>query len=340
LLPAVTGQDMLIMHKINKNLEKTNLILAVFVCLLLIFCGGCERREKVFTVGIAVHVPLHLEIVDGFKAGMRELGYTEGKNIRYLYDEPLGVNQEVIDAELKKLISHDVDLLLTTSNDVSLRAKKAVEGTDIPVVATSVFKPVEIGLVENFSRPGGNVTCVWLADTMPKMLEYLMQIVPGINKIYLPYNPDDQISVVFLRWLDETASQLGIRLVLQEVSSVEEAVEEVKVLSEDIGAIYRIPSPTLDARNNELSQAAIDRRIPMVSMLPLDESILISMVVDYFETGKLAARIAHEIRLGAKPAEMPLVSTDTILTVNLKTAEKIGLKIPDGILIQANKIIR
>jgi len=328
------------MLKEDKNSKKTGCIWQGVLCVLLIFCGGCDRKADVYTIGIAVHVPLHLEIVDGFKAGMSELGYIEGKNVRYLYDEPLGVNQEVIDAELKKLLSQDVDLLLTTSNDVSLRAKKAVEGTGIPVVATSVFRPVEIGLVENFSRPGGNITCVWLADTMPKMLEFLRQIIPGINKIYLPYNPDDQISIVFLRWLDETASKLGIKLVLHEVSSVEEAVEDVKDLSEDIGAIYRIPSPTLDARNHELSQAAIDRRIPMVSILPLDESILISMVVDYFETGKLAARIAHEIRLGAKPAEMPLVSTDAILTVNLKTAEKIGLKIPDSILIQANKIIR
>jgi putative ABC transport system substrate-binding protein len=320
---------------------KTDLFRLGTFCILLILCGGCERSEKVFTVGIAIHLSLHQEIVEGFKTGMAEYGYVEGKNIRYLYDKPIGSsNQEVIDAAINKLLSQGADLLLTTGYEVSLRAKKAVEGTDVPVIIGGNRKPVEAGLVKSLRRPGGNVTGVWVHDTIPKMLELMMQIIPDAKKFYLPYNPDDMVSVFSFQGLDNTASQLGIEIVFQKVHSFEEALKAVETLPEDIDAIFRVPSPTLDARNSELSLAAIRRGVPMCSILSLDESVLISMAVDFFETGRLAAGIAHKIRLGARPAEIPMAPLEPLLTVNLKTAGELGINIPDGILIQANKIIR
>lgn len=328
------------MLEINKNRKDSGAIWAVLLCLPLILYAGCEKREKVFTVGMATYVAIHESVLEGFKAGMAEYGYVEGRNIRYIYDKPVNGDEEAMDAEIKKLLSQGADLLLTVGNELSPRAKKAVEGTGIPVVAASIFKPVEIGLMESVSRPGGNITGVLVADTMAKTLEMLVQIFPETKVIYVPYNPVDRVSSDFLEWLKTPASQLGIKIIDQEVHSVEDAVSAIKCLPEGTDAIYRVPSPTLDVRNNELSQAAIERGIAMVSMLSLDESVLISLAADNFATGRQAAGITHKIMIGAKPAEMPLASTDLILTVNLKTAEKIGVNIPDGILYQAKHVIR
>jgi putative ABC transport system substrate-binding protein len=246
----------------------------------------------------------------------------------------------LIDAEINRLLSQGADLLLTTGYEVSLRAKKAVEGTDVPVIIGGNRKPVEAGLVESVSRPGGNLTGVWVQDAIPKMLELMMQIIPGAKKFYLPYNPDDMVSVFSIQGLDNAVSQLGVEVVFQKVHSFEETLKAIETLPGDIDSIIRVPSPTLDARNNELSRAAIKRGIPMCSIMSMDESVLISLAVDFFETGRLAAGIAYKIRLGAKPAEIPMELSEPLLTVNLKTAGELGINMPDDILLQANKIIR
>ena len=89
-----------------------------------------------------------------------------------------------------------------------------------------------------------------------------------------------------------------------------------------------------------MTKAALKRGIPVGSVLPLDELVLITLAADLFDTGRQAARLADQIFHGAKPAEFPIVSSDLILTVNLKTAGEIGIHIPDDILLQATNIIR
>jgi putative ABC transport system substrate-binding protein len=325
--------------RISLRKESDIFLTGMLILILIVFCG-CKNREKVFTVGMAMHTSVHLPVIEGFKAGMAESGYIENKNIRYVYDGVIGDDLKVIDTEIKKLLSQQVDLLLTTGNKVSLRAKKAVEGTDIPIIIGASSRPVEEGLVDSLQSPGGNITGVRVADSMPKLLELLALVVPEKKKFYLPYNPDDQVSIVSLEGLDDAASQLGVKLVTQKIHSVEEAVAAIEALPEDIGAIYRVPSPTLDARNFELTQAAMRSGIPVGSVLPLDESVLITLASDLFVTGRQAARIAVQIMHGAKPADLPVETAEAHLTINLKTAEKLGINMPDDILARANNIIR
>jgi putative tryptophan/tyrosine transport system substrate-binding protein len=311
----------------------------VSILMLLTIFGGCKTHEKPFTIGVLVDVSNFGTVIEGFKTGMAELGYVEGKNVKYIYDGILENNQNIIDAEIKKLLSQDVDLLLPVGNLLALRAKKVVEGTDMPVLFSTVSKPIESGLVSSLSHPGGNATGVTNTDSTTKALEFLKMITPGLKKVYLPYNPDDEISITCLPAVDKAASQLKIELVFHKVRSVEEAVAAIKALPKDVDAIFRIPSPTLDSRDIELSQAAIERRLPMGSRVPLDKAVLMTYSDNLFNIGKQTARLANEIRKGAKPADLPVETSETYLTVNLITAEKIGLHIQDDILAQARIII-
>jgi putative tryptophan/tyrosine transport system substrate-binding protein len=328
------------MHETIKDKCKLIIILAVVFSLLSMTLTGCKSSEKIFTIGIASHVSIHTKEIEGFKAGMAELGYIEGNNIRYVYKSDISFNDKDIEAGIKELLAQDIDLLFTTYNESALAARKAVEGTKIPVIVTAVSWPVEIGLVNSLSHPGGNVTGIQVTDTITKGLEWLAQITPHAKKIYLPYNPDDNISDLYLDILKKTASKLGIELVVQKIHSVEETVAAIENLPKDVDAIYRIPSPTLYPRNNELSQAAIKRGIPLGAGTALDESVLITFSIDFYSMGKQGARLAHEILKGAKPADLPIETADILLTINLRTAEKIGLHIPEDVLVQANKIIR
>ena len=294
---------------------------------------------KLFTIGIVETAIEPTNTVAGFKAGIAELGYVEGKNIKYIYSSLVGDNEQITDSEIRRLLSLDIDLLFAATNEPSLRAKKAVEGTGMPVLAVACIKMVEIGLVNDLKHPNGNVTGVQVADTSSKALEWLVMAVPGARKIYVQYNPEDDVSTLFLPEVKSAASQLGIELILDEVHTAEEAIIAIKKLPKDIDAIFRLPTPQFLLKKSELAQAVIDRGLPSVSLGPSDDAVA-TFGSDPFKMGRQSARLAQLIHDGIKPAEIPVETAEVYLTINLKMAEKIGLKIPDDILVQAKKIIR
>jgi len=320
-------------------IKKAGIIFCIAVICLFSAFGVNDALAKIFTIGIVNAVSNHIVTVDGFKAGMAELGYVEGKDVKYV-DDGLINDVELIDDEISKLLSQDIDLLLAVANEPAIRAKKALGGTDIPVLAAACMKMIETGLVKNLKHPGGNITGVRVAETTSKALEWLVKIIPNARKIYLPYNPDEDVSVISLPELSKTASQLGVELVLHKIHTVEETIAAIECLPGDIDAIFRIPSQTLSPRNSELSLAAIKRGIPIGASLPQDEAVLVTFASDRFEIGRQTARLAHQIREGVKPSDLPVETAEAFLTINLKTAEKIGINIPYDILMQAKKIVR
>jgi putative ABC transport system substrate-binding protein len=314
-------------------------VLFVITGLLLNGCGGAPKPQT-RTIGIVIESPVVAPTLEAFKANMAELGYVEGKDVTYIYNGPLGSDAKVIDGEIKNLLAQKVDLLLVVGLVPAQRAKQAVMGTDIPVVFAPAHAVVENGLVESMSHPGGNLTGIQAGNEIPKALEWLVKITPNAKKIYVPYNPADGVSVGFLPIVEKIASQLKVELVPDEVSSTEEAVAAIESLPADIDAIFRIPSPTLDPRNAELSQAAIRRGLPISGFVTLDEETLLTLTIDSVEMGKQAARLTHQILQGIKPADLPVEMAEVFLTINLKTAQAIGLDIADDILLGADKVIR
>jgi putative tryptophan/tyrosine transport system substrate-binding protein len=308
---------------------------------LCMVSGGCDRSStKPFTIGILSYVSIHAPVIEGVKTGMAEQGYVDGKDVRYIYHGILENNDKVIDAEIKRLLAQDVDMLLPVGNEVSLRVKKAVEGADVPVLFSACNDIVEIGLVQSLTRPGGNITGVINMDSTPKALECLKKVLPGFKKVYVPFNPDDEVSIICLPGLKQTASNIGVEVVYLKVHSVEEAISAIGVLPKDGSSILRIPSPTLDARNSEISRAAINKGLPLVSRLPLDKDVFITYGSDFFQIGRQAARLAHQIRQGVRPKDLPVESAEFFLTINVGTAAKIGIDVPDSVLFQAKTIIR
>jgi putative tryptophan/tyrosine transport system substrate-binding protein len=322
-------------------LRKTGIALVVILTLFsVIFVASCIK-VKVFNIGVLMDLSAFTPALDGFKAGMVELGYVEGKDIRYFFYGSAENNPDAIDDEIKKLFSNHMDLILTIGNNSSFRVKEAAAKSQIPMVFTMLGNDSAVQkLVPNLSHPGGNITGVRVTRNAPKALEWLLTLAPGTKKVYVPYNPDDEMSIQSLIGLDKNATQLGVELVLKETRSIESAIAAIDDIRKDDGALFLIPSPTLNQRAKELTQAAIDRGIPVGSPLQIDEKILVTFPNDVFGSGKQAARLADQIHRGIKPADLPIEMSDVFLTINLKTAEKIGIHIPEDILAQAKTIIR
>ena len=202
---------------------------------------AATKLKKTFTIGLINYVSIHAPVIEGFKTSMTELGYVEGENVIYIDNDAVAPDPQIVDAENKQLLSQNIDLLFPVGNLRILRAKHAVEDTDMPVVFGAVANPIEDGIVESISRPVGNLTGVQVeGNDIPKALEWLVSIIPEARKVYVPYNPEDKASVANLTRLDNVLSQLGIELVYGKVSSAEEAVAAIESLSDDIDAIFRI----------------------------------------------------------------------------------------------------
>lgn len=316
------------------------LVCVVVLSLLSAACGGATQGES-YTIGVVNYTSALNSTVDGFKAGMTESGYVEGENIAYIYGGVLAPNPKVIDAEIQSLLAQDVDLLFTLGTLPTARAKQAVKDTDVPVVFAPVINPVGQGIVESLRHPGGNITGVQRGNTIPKSLEWLLTLVPGTTNIYVPYHPDDEVSVTSIASLREAAAILKVQLVPDEVSSPEEAVAAIGTLPEDT-VIFFVPVPSLEPRVNGFIEAAIERDIATASLEPyhLQVGVLVINDINLFSIGEQAARLANQVLQGIAPTDLPVETAEVFLGINLKTAKAIGLYIPDEILEQADTVIR
>ena len=170
---------MLSNHKFQKQLRKgwTILVGIVVVSLLLSGCGGAAAASKVYHVGVLSGLDAFAPAIDGFKAKMTELGYTEGKNI--VYDvQKTNVDIDAYKKITQKFVQDKVDLIFVFPTEAAMEAKAATQGTNIPVVFDLAFTDVKgIDLINSVREPGGNITGVRFpsVDIASKRLEILLE---------------------------------------------------------------------------------------------------------------------------------------------------------------------
>lgn len=321
---------------------KRILILLFALSLILSGCGGAPNKEM-HTIGIIVEIPWLSPIVDNFKTTMTELGYVEGKNITYLYDPNVGPDQAAFDKEAARLMEANVDLFFTVGTMTTKAAKKATEGTDIPVVFTPVINPVAEGVVESIAQPGGNVTGVQIVDHSAKALEWALKIAPDTKYVYIPYNPDDTITMLIMQGVLEAIPSLGVELLPSEVKSVDEMLAVVSALPEDTLIFVVSPISSLETGVEQLGQEALKYGVPIftcnreINTPPFPIS---NYTVTFPGEAQQGAQMVDRILKGAKPADTPVETAEYYLDVDLKQAQAFGLQIPDEILNQANIIVR
>jgi ABC-type uncharacterized transport system substrate-binding protein len=321
--------------------SKKRISLCVFLFLLLTCYGNALADSIPRIIGIVADDATFHPHLHWFKTGMAELGYTEGENITYISYGFIKNGPKTSYPDIQKVLADSPDLLYSLGNFSALWTGNASEETSIPCLFSNISNdPVTDGIVDDLSLPMRKTTGIRVPNAIPKALEWLTASVPGTKKIFLPYNPDDKISVLALKGMNEAASQLGIELVVRKISSVEDTVTAIETLPEDIDAFFAIPSLNSDLENEILSRAAIKRGLPMGSAHILSEEILVNFTPDVEMGGKRAAQLASKILQGADPGNFPTETSAVKLTINLKIAERIGVHVPDSVLVNADAIIR
>jgi len=316
--------------------------LIIIVTLALAACGSTSNEDnRHFTIGLVTNNPNGLRNVQGFRDGMAELGYIEGENINYIF-EGSPIKGDELDAFLKRLVEAEVDLIFTAGTPTGVAAHQITKGTNIPVVFGVIADPIEAGVMENLTRPDGNMTGVMLSQDQARRLELLLEVVPDIKRVFVPYNPEDAAPTSAIVQINELAPDLGIEIVEGKARNDSEVTELLNNIPKDIDAIFLVPDSVVNSRLTDVIAVAYDRRLPVSgpSTAQVEEGALTTYGFIHHEVGAQAARIAHHILKGANPGEYPVETAESYLAINLQVADAIGLEIPDEILQQAEIIIR
>jgi len=316
----------------------------LLVVVAALFVSGCEQDDGangVFKIGLITNNPNGLRNVQGFRDGLRELGYAEEDNIAFVYAGKPTPNSE-LEQSVRAMIDADVRLIFTAGTPTGVAAFRATRDCQIPVVFGVMADPVAAGVLSDPSQPGGNLTGVMLSPNQAKRLELLLAIAPRIRRVWVPYNPNDTAPASAVAQIEDASRALGLELVRAPARDNDEVSAQLNALPENIDAIFLVPDSTVNRRISDVLAAAVERRLPVSgpSTIQVEQGALMTYGFVHENAGRQAARIASRILKGADPAIVPVENADFYLTVNLVAAERIGLRVSDQVLQRADLILR
>jgi putative tryptophan/tyrosine transport system substrate-binding protein len=277
-----------------------------------------------------------------FVQGLKDAGFIEGNNISIEWRWADGQYNR-LPSLVGELISRGVAVIVCFDAPAAFAAKAATK--TIPIVFVTGADPVKTGLVDSFSRPGGNLTGVFVLVSMlgPKRLELLREVLPSISTFALLVNPSNP-NVVDAPETEAAANAIGRRLEVL-TASTEGDLEAAftTMVRRQVGALIVMPDPFLYVRREQL--VALAARYGVPTIYPSRDFTEIGGLMSYGTN--LSRDLVHEavtytgkILRGAKPADLPVQQSIKLeLVINLKTAKALGLTIPPTLLARADDVI-
>jgi putative ABC transport system substrate-binding protein len=283
-------------------------------------------------------------LTEGFLRGLREHGYEDGRDIRieYRFSEDRDDRLPELAAELVDL---KVNLIVTSGVPASFAAKRAT--STIPVILAGVAAdPVETGLVASLAHPGGNVTGMSQMSTQlgGKRLELFNEIVPGLARVAVFWNPPNPLYGPVLKELAAAAATLRVELQRLEVRTPEDFAGAFEAaIRQRAQALIMPGDPLTTNRPRPLADLALRHRLPamMEYRVFVEAGGLLTVGADLADLYRRSAAHVDKVLKGAKPADLPVEQSSKFdLIVNLKTATALGLVIPRTVLVQATEVIQ
>ena len=306
-----------------------------------------QRREPVRRVGVFLsfygNESFWRAYLAAFKDRLRELGWTEGRNIRY-EERLVGESMTQLRAAVADLIASAPDVIFVTTNPATAMVTRATR--TIPVVFASVSDPVGSGFVTNLARPGKNVTGFnnYEVSIVGKWMEILKQLSPGVRRVSIVYDPEIAANVAFLRSAETLSGPIGVKVV---PGRVHEGAEMEGVLTvfakEPGGGLVVIPNPINQIVSDQLIMLADRFKLPAIYPFGnfATSGGLASYGIDRMQQVREAASYVDRILRGADPGDLPVqLPTKYEFVINLKTAKALGLNIPQAVISRADQAIQ
>ena len=278
----------------------------------------------------------------GFRQGLRDLGYAPGRNVTIEARWTEGFPDR-FPALAGELAASKVDIIVASSMQAIQAAKGAT--STIPVVMVLGSFPDKLGLVDSLQRPGGNVTglTTLTPQLIAKRVELLKEIVPKASRLAVLSDPSNPIEALGLRELISAADTVGLEVHNFPARTPEELPAAVaQAVSGGSDALWAIGNPVNFKSQKLITAAALKNRLPSVydERTFVDAGGLVSYGPNYTDQFRRAATYVDKILKGAKPAELPVEQPIMFeLSINRTTATALGLTIPPAVLLRADRVI-
>jgi putative ABC transport system substrate-binding protein len=304
-----------------------------------------QQPAKIARIGFlhpasAQAAAIHLQ---AFRDGLRELGYVEGKNLQLELRWGEG-KLERLPALAAELVQLKVDVIVAASSPSVVAARQATR--TIPIVMPLSSDPVGDGLVASLARPGGNITglSVMAPELGEKRLQLLKEMFPKVSHaMAVLWNPAYVGMRARLEQAQVAAPAVGLTVRSMEVRDTRELdVAFEAIIREHPEALLLLVDPFTRSQRSRIVEFAADQRLPAIyeSSEFVDVGGLISYGPNISDQFRRAATYVDKILRGAKPADLPIEQPTTFeLVINMRAAKALGIKIPDSILLRADKVI-
>jgi putative ABC transport system substrate-binding protein len=324
-------------------------MLRLFLLFLLALAAAApalaQPAGKVWRVGFLSPAPASSPVwkarLDQLKAGLRELGYAEGKNLalelRWAEGDPARLAG--LAAELARL---KPDVIVTATTPAAMALKRATQ--TVPIVLASVGDPVFTGLVPSLARPGGNLTgsSLFTADESAKRVELIVDALPRTKRVALLINPGNPLWAGSVKQVERVAAALKLELHYLEARAPAELEGAIAAAaSKRADAIVVVEDSLFTGEAPRLAALAVKHKVPAIGQVVFaDAGGLIGNGTDQLALFRRAAVFVDKILKGAKPADLPIEqATRFELVVNLKTARALGIALPKELLLRADRVI-
>jgi putative ABC transport system substrate-binding protein len=316
--------------------------LLTVACLLLAAPSAAQAQSTrdVPRIGVLVFTPMAQAVQDGFRQGLREHGYVEGRNVVVEWRSAEGRTDraKTMAAELVRL---KVNVIVAEFTPAVQAAKDAT--STIPIVMASAGDPVATGLVSSLARPGGNVTGLSnvAAELSGKRFELLRELLPGIARVGLLIHGADPLDKSFVQGTQEAASSAGIQLHVATVPRPEDLETALAGMAKAGAAAVIVPA-NLPVPAHIIAQSAQRYRLPSISLVSQfpEAGGLMSYGASLLDIRRRAVGYVDKILKGATPANLPVERPTTFeLVINRKTAAALGLSLPPSLVLRANRVI-
>ena len=339
LKPAVSNHKNKTWHFVQRTLFLAALFLA----------GGlqvqAQQPAKIWKIGVLVSTTraLNADRDDNLWEGLRQLGYVEGRNIAMEYRYADG-QLDRLPQLAKELVDLNVNVLIVTGTRAAVAAKQAT--STIPIVLAGVGDPVQAGLVDRLSQPGGNVTGLsrLSPDFIGRRVELIKDVVPKTKHIAALSNPDNPAQAANLRQITTTARDLAIEVEPVTARNENEFASAFRAAMKDrADALLIMPDALFHNYPSEIVELAAKARLPAMYDRAefVEKGGLMSFAVNVADLSRRAANYVDKILQGASPAKLPMEEpTRYNLVVNLNTAHALELTIPPAVLTRADRVIK
>lgn len=300
-----------------------------------------QQPTRVFRIGVLGNE--NTPPWEGFRRGMRELGYVDGRNVAIDWRWSEGKTDR-FPALAAEVVQSKVDVIVVSGTQAARAAKQAT--STIPIVMTVSAYPDKIGLVESLARPGGNLTGLSNLgpELMGKQFELLKEIDAKISRLAVLWNPESPVEKLVLAEMRAAGPGAGLEIQSIEVRTPEDAAAGfAAVTASRADALLALGNPINFKIRQLIAEFALKSRLPSLyqERLFVEAGGLVSYAPSFVDLFARAAGYVDKILKGAKPADLPVEQpTKFELTINLKTAKALGIAITPALLLRADKLIQ